>query len=573
MTAPAAQGARRPADLSARPRFAPWSVPWSVHLPVPWALAALALCGLILSPLVSLTLEAVQGSGELWPHLLAYVLPQAVAQTAGLLLGVGLVVTVIGTGTAWLVAAYEFPGRRLLEIGLLLPLAVPTYIVAYAYLDLLHPLGPVQGGLRDLLGLTSPRDLRLPELRSLPGCILLLGFVLYPYVYLPTRALFLMQTGNLLEAARTLGRGPAGVFARVALPLARPAIALGASLALMEALNDIGAAEFLGVRTLTVQVYATWVNRQDLAGAAQIALVMLVVVIGLVAAERWARRGRGFSGSAQRPRTLARQPLTGARALAALGLGLAPVALGFLIPAAYLAHAAAGRLSRAGLPERLPGEILSTVLYAGSATLIAGAIGFLVAASPRLLSRRLGPGLIRVASLGYALPGTILAIGLLGPLALADSAFASASTAMFGAAPALIGLGTGGALVIAYLVRFLAVAIGTCEAGLARLPASLPDAARMLGRGPLATLARVQLPLTWPALMSGALLVFVDCVKELPATLLLRPLNVETLATHLYGEAARGTYEDGTVAALLIVLVGLIPVAVLLRLGSRAGRA
>ncbi|WP_336486387.1 ABC transporter permease [Methylobacterium nigriterrae] len=544
--------------------------------PVPgtpiWAIAALALIGLVLSPLVSLALAALQGSGELWPHLLAYVLPQAVAQTAGLLAGVGLVVVLVGTGTAWLVAAFDFPGRRLLEIGLLLPLAVPTYIVAFAYLDLLHPLGPVQSLLRAGLGLTNPRELSLPDLRSLPGCILLLGFVLYPYVYLPTRALFLMQAGNLLEAARTLGRGPAATFLRVALPLARPAVALGASLALMEALNDIGAAEFLGVRTLTVQVYATWVNRSDLAGAAQIALVMLVVVIGLVAAERWARRGRGFAGSAQRPRGLARMPLTGMRGLAALALGLAPIALGFLIPAAYLAHSAAGRIARAGLPERLPAEILSTVLYAGSATLIAGAIGFLVAASPRLLSRRLGPGFIQLASLGYALPGTILAIGLLGPLALADSALAAATSAVFGAAPALIGLGTGGALVTAYLVRFLAVAVGTCEAGLARVPGTLPDAARMLGRGPVATLARVQLPLTWPAIVSGALLVFVDCVKELPATLLLRPLNVETLATHLYGEAVRGTYEDGAVAALLIVLVGLIPVAVLLRLGRRGPR-
>ncbi|MEA1831623.1 iron ABC transporter permease [Methylobacterium durans] len=541
--------------------------------PLAWVLGALALTGLVLSPLVSLAHAALQGSGELWPHLLEYVLPQAILQTAGLLAGVGLTVTLIGTGAAWLVAAYDFPGRRLLEIGLLLPLAVPTYIVAFAYLDLLHPLGPVQSGLRDALGLASPRDLRLPELRSLPGCILLLGFVLYPYVYLPTRALFLMQAANLLEAARTLGHSPRAVFARVALPMARPAVVLGASLALMEALNDIGAAEFLGVRTLTVQVYATWINRSDLPGAAQIALVMLLVVIGLVVAERWARRGRGFAGTAQRPRTLTRTRLTGPRAAAAFLLGLTPVALGFLIPAGYLAHSAAGRIARAGLPETLPAEILSTVLYAGAATLIAGMVGFLVAASPRLIAKRAGTALIRVASLGYALPGTILAIGLLGPLALADSALAAASSAVFGAAPALIGLGTGGALITAYLVRFLAVAIGTCEAGLSRVPGSLPDAARMLGRGPVATLAHVQLPLTWPALVSGGLLVFVDCVKELPATLLLRPLNVETLATHLYGEAARGTYEDGAVAALLIVLVGLIPVAILLRLGSRSQQA
>ena len=232
--------------------------------PLAWAAGALALAALILSPVVSLALTAAGGSSEVWPHLLAHVLPQATLTTAFLLGGVGLLVVMLGVGSAWLVSAYEFRGRRLLEIGLLLPLAVPTYIVAFAYLDLLHPIGPVQTALRDALGVARPKDLLLPEIRSLPGCILLLGFVLYPYVYLPTRALFLMQAGTLIEAARILGRSPMAVFFHVALPLARPAIALGTSLALMETLNDIGAAEFLGVRTLTVQVYATWINRSDL---------------------------------------------------------------------------------------------------------------------------------------------------------------------------------------------------------------------------------------------------------------------------------------------------------------------
>ena len=531
--------------------------------------AALALAALVLSPVASLVVEAARGDGSLWPHLLAHVLPRAMLDTGLLLMGVGVLVVGLGTGTAWLVSAYAFPGRRWLEAALLLPMAVPTYIVAYAYLDLLHPIGPVQTALRGWLGYARPRDFALPELRSLPGCILLLGFVLYPYVYLPTRALFLMQAANLIEAGRMLGRAPSAVFLRVALPLARPAIALGASLALMETLNDIGAAEFLGVRTLTVQVYATWVNRSDLAGAAQIALVMLVAVLALVAVERHARRGRGFAGTAQRPRALARRPLRGWRAGLALGLGSLPVAIGFLIPASYLAQAAAERVLRVGWPASLWSEIGHTVLYAGLATGLATGLGFLVAASPRLLPGGLGPGLIRVTGLGYALPGAILAIGLLGPLALADTALSEGLTRVFGGAPALIGLGTGGALVVAYLIRFLAVATGTCEAGLARLPRSLPDAGRMLGRGPASTLVRVQAPLAWPAVLSGALLVFVDCVKELPATLLLRPLNVETLATHLYGEAARGTYEDGTVAALLIVGVGLMPVLVLMRLGGR----
>ncbi|MFY9289590.1 MAG: ABC transporter permease subunit, partial [Methylorubrum rhodinum] len=266
-----------------------------------WA-ATLALGALLAAPVVSLAFTAAEGTGELWPHLAAYVLPQAIRDTALLLAGVGLLVIGLGTGTAWLVSAFDFPGRRLLDAALLLPLAVPTYVVAFAYLDLMHPLGPVQSGLRGMLGLAGPRDLVLPELRSLPGCILLLGFVLYPYVYLPTRALFLMRAGGLLEAARMLGAGPGRTFFRVALPLARPAVALGTGLALMEALNDVGAAEFLGVRTLTVQVYATWVNRSDLPGAAQIALVMLACVLLLVGLERLARGGRGFAGTGQRER-------------------------------------------------------------------------------------------------------------------------------------------------------------------------------------------------------------------------------------------------------------------------------
>ncbi|GJE04006.1 ABC transporter permease [Methylobacterium isbiliense] len=552
----------------ALPRLSPTPGLW--RGPLPWALAAGAVALLVLAPLAALGLEALQGSSGLWPHLFAYVLPQAILDTGLLLAGVGLLVVAIGTGAAWLVAAYEFPGRRLLDWALLLPLAVPTYIVAYAYLDLLHPVGPVQSAIRALLGVAHPRDLMLPDVRSLPGCILLLGFVLYPYVYLPARALFLMQSANLVEAGRSLGLAPAAVFRRVALPLARPAIALGTSLALLEALNDIGAAEFLGVRTLTVSIYATWVNRSDLPGAAAIALVMLVFVLALMAVERAARRRRGYAGAAQRPRRMSRQHLTGAPALLALGLGTLPVAVGFLAPAAYLAVEALHRVRFAGVSPTILREALNTLLYSGIATLLATGLGLVVAAGPRLFSDR-GAwriALVRCATLGYAMPGAILAIGLMPPLAGLDAALDGASRALTGAGLGLVGLGTGVALVYAYVVRFLAVTVGTSEAGLARVPRSLGDAGRVLGRGAAATLAQIHLPLTWPAVLGGALLVFVDCVKELPATLLLRPLNVETLATHLYGEAARGTYEDGAVAALLIVAVGLAPVAVLLRMST-----
>ena len=257
------------------------------------------------------------------------------ANTAWLLLGVGLVVTLLGTGTAWLVTAYDFPGRSWLTWALLLPMAVPTYIVAFAYLDLLHPIGPIQTALRAVLGYDGPRDFRLPDLRSLPGAIFVLGFVLYPYVYLSTRVMFMSQAASLLEAARTLGAGRFEVFRRVVLPMARPAIAVGLSLALLETLNDIGASEFLGVQTLTVAVYTTWVTRSDLGGAAQIALTMMALAVGLILLERHGRRRQRFANT-QRMRPMSPRLLRGGRAWLALGLGLLPVVIGFAAPTAYL---------------------------------------------------------------------------------------------------------------------------------------------------------------------------------------------------------------------------------------------
>ena len=314
-----------------------------------WLFLSAAVAVLVAAPLVALVFAASQGTANLWGDLLAYVLPAAVRDTIVLLAGVGVLTAAVGTGAAWLVTAYDFPGRRSLGWALLLPLAVPTYIVAYAYLDLLHPVGPVQTALRALLGIDSPRDFRLPDIRSMTGCIILLGFVLYPYVYLTTRAMFLMQSASLIEAARTLGVGRGAMLLRVAVPLARPAIAVGVALALMEALNDIGASEFLGVRTMAVSIYTTWVTRSDLAGAAQIALALLAIVIGVVLVERWGRRQRRYAAAAQDPRRLTPHRLQGVSALGALVIGLVPVALGFAVPAAYLTTAAIERAQFAGI--------------------------------------------------------------------------------------------------------------------------------------------------------------------------------------------------------------------------------
>lgn len=534
-----------------------------------WLVLAWIIAGLVLAPVAALAVIAAQGSGDLWPHLIAYVLPQAVIDTALLLVGVGCIVVTVGTGMAWLVTAYDFRGRALLEWGLLLPLAMPTYIAAFAYLDVLHPIGPVQSTLRALLGLTSPHDLWFPEIRSMAGCIFLLGFVLYPYVYLSTRAMFLMQSACVLDVSRTLGQTPGGAFFRVALPLARPAIAVGTSLALMEALNDIGASEFLGVRTLTVSIYSTWVNRSSLPGAAQIALVMLALVISLVVLERRARRHQRYAAAAQRARRVMPTRLTGARGVAALGLGLLPMLIGFAVPAAYLAVQAFKRVQFAGMSRFLVAETINTVTMAAIATAATIGLALCVVYTTRLTRAPAAAAAARVASLGYAVPGTVLAIGLMMPLASIDNGIDEMTQRFLGVSTGLLLSGSGLALIYAYVVRFLAIATGGIESGLARVPHSLDYAARTLGETAGGTVRHIHIPLIRPALLAAALLVFVDCMKELSATLLLRPLNFETLATHVYAEAARGTYEDGAVAALMIVAFGLVPVVLLARMSRR----
>ncbi|MBU9332112.1 ABC transporter permease [Burkholderia multivorans] len=535
-----------------------------------WTFAALAIAAAVAAPLAALVAAAFDADLAHWRHLAAFVLPQALANTLLLLAGVGTIVSIVGTGCAWLVTAYDFPGRRTLTWALLLPLAVPTYIVAFAYLDLLHPIGPVQSAVRWLLGFDSPRQFRLPDLRSLPGAVFVLGFVLYPYVYLSTRAMFVTQSASLLEAARTLGAGRVATFWRVVMPLARPAIAVGVSLALLETLNDIGASEFLGVQTLTVSVYTTWITRSDLAGAAQIALAMLAVVVAMIALERYGRRRQRYAHG-RRMRPLAPRRLTGAAGCTAAVLGWLPVLLGFGAPAAYLTVETAKRLHQVGgVSAQLLDGLANTLTIAAAATVATLACGLIVAWAARAQRDSMRAGVARlgarIASLGYAVPGTVLAIGLLTPLGAVDRLFGT----MLGR-DGLWLIGSAAALVIAYTVRFLAIAAGNVEAGLARIPPSLEQAARSLGETAAGALRRVHLPLLRPALTTSALLVFVDAMKELPATLLLRPLNFDTLATWLYAEAARGTYEEGAVAALAIVLAGLVPVILLARTRHKIG--
>jgi iron(III) transport system permease protein len=429
----------------------------------------------------------------------------------------------------------------------------------------LHPLGPIQAATRSLFGITLP----LPELRSMGGAIFLLGFVLYPYVYLAARATFLMQSASALEVARTLGAGRTEVFFRIALPLARPAIAVGATLALLEALNDIGASEFLGVRTLTVSIYSTWLNRSSLPGAAQIALFMLAAVVLLFLLERWGRRKQQYAPAARRVQPLAPVALRGLRAWLAAAACAAPVVIGFLIPAIYLLVQATERVAAAGIPRHLIAETGYTLLFAAAATAATILLGLVVAFAVRMRRDRPANAASRIASLGYAIPGTVLAVGLLAPLAAFDNSLDAVMRQSFGVSTGLLLSGSGAALVLAYTIRFLAISINGFEAGYAKIPANIDAAARSLGETASGTVRRVHLPMLKPALGTAAILVFVDCMKELPATLMLRPFGVETLATHIYAEAVRGTYEDGAVAALTIVAAGLVPVIWLARMSRR----
>ncbi len=516
--------------------------------------------------MLALAVVAARGSGDLWPHLIRYVLPNALVETAWFLLGIGAFVALVGTSTAWLVSLYRFPLHRLLSWALLLPLAMPGYIAAYAYLDILHPVGPLQSSLRAMLGIAHPRGLILPDIRSLGGCVLVMGLVLFPYVYLSARAAFAFQAADAIWAARGLGASGWHLFRRIGIPMARPALAVGISLALMEALNDVGASEFLGVRTLTVSVYVTWLTRGSLEGAAQIALVLVALVIVLLGAERWGRRRYGFVGDATPYDPVA---LTGARAaLATLACAL-PVILGFLVPVGHLLAKAWERVAAFGLPPGLAGWIGNSAWFAAWAALATVTCGLVLAFAARIAQ---GGLLLRVGTIGYALPGGVAAVGLIIALGAFDDGLAAVWGWMSASPLAWTATGSGVTLVLAYIVRFLAIPAAGLDAAYARMSEDYDNAARGLGCLPLRLLRSIHLPaLRWPLGVAG-LLVFIDAMKELPATLLLRPVNVETLATVLYGEAVRGTYEDGAVAALALVSVAMIAAALLTPLETRIRR-
>jgi iron(III) transport system permease protein len=531
----------------------------------PWlSAAAMAVSTIVLLPLAALVVLALSGNGEEWRYLLEVILPKASATTLALLVIVALSTAVLGVAAAWLVVAYDFPLRRLLSWALVLPLAVPPYLAAYAFAEFFLYSGPVQSLVRAIFGFETIRDYWFPDIRSTGGAAFVMASVLYPYVYLTTRIVFLMQGRNIADVARTLGASPGKVFRRVLLPVARPAIVAGVALVLMETINDIGASEYLGVQTLTVSIYSTWLNRNSLEGGAQIALVMLVLVLLLLVADEQARRQQRFhvTRATQLKSRPQRMSLAGAwRIVVPIGL-LLPILSGFGIPFYVFGSYVLSRLDLA-FSRELGGAFLNSIVTAATAALLTVALALLLINAARLSRSRAMRILVRLASIGYALPGGIIGLGLLFVLARFDNAVDGFLRNALGVSTGLLITGTAAAVVLACTIRFLALAEGAVRSGMEKLPPNIDDAARSLGRTPLTSALTVLLPLLKPAILTALVLVFVDTIKELSATILLRPFGFETLATFVYEAASRGVPEDGAVAAMLIVLTALVPVALL----------
>jgi iron(III) transport system permease protein len=517
-----------------------------------------AIAVLLALPVLTVAAGLLAPTDGTWARLVAVTLPQYVLNTAALLLGTGLGALVIGVGTAWLVVAYRFPGSGLCTWLLLLPLSVPAYLLAYVYADLLQFTGPLQTALRGWFG-WERGDYWFPEIRSLGGAVGVMTFAVYPYVYMLARTAFLEQSASVLEASRTLGVGPWPTFIRVAVPLARPGIVAGLTLALMEVLADFGAVKHFEVPTFTTGIYLTWFGLGSPMGAAKLASGLLMFVALILAAERALRGGRRFHQTAMRAPQTTDAPLGGARGLAALVCCLVPPAVGFLVPGAVLLRMAlvAGDPVLGSRFVALAGRSLG---LAALAALVSVAAATVLAYGVRLAAGPAVRAAARLATLGYALPGSLIAVGVMLPAAGFDNAVDAWARATIGRPTGLLVSGTVVVLIFAYLVRFLAISFNTVDAALSRIRPGMDEAARTLGHGARSTLLRVHAPLMSGSLLAAGLLVFVDTLKELPATLILRPFNFDTLAIRVYQLASDERLAQASTAALAIVGTGLLPV-------------
>ncbi len=546
----------------------PLAIPQRRRAPA-WAWISLLAGAAVAAPLLAVLLTASTRPGATVLHIASTTLPEMLGNSALLALLVALMAGSAGAISAWIVAACDFRGRRVLEVALLLPMAMPAYLNGYVYTWLLDVAGPAQTAFRDLTGLRYGQYW-MPEVRSLPGAAVMLAMVLYPYVYLLCRAAFLQQSVCLIEASRTLGHGLARTFTHVALPLARPALAAGIALALMETLADFGTVQHFGVRTFTTGIYEAWFGMGDRGAAAQLSVGLLGCVFLLLGLEHLSRGGRRFHPTTTRNPPLHQVRLHGWKQVAAILACAMPVVLGFVVPGGALAWLAVTTGDPLD-PRRFVPFATNSLVLSGITAGLAVALAAMMAWAARMYPSAPRRVANQVAALGYALPGSVIAVGTLVPFGVFDNALDAWMRERFGVSTGLILSGTIVALVFAYLVRFLAVALGAVESGLARLKPSLFAAARVLGRSPGQAVRAVELPLARGALLTAAVLVFVDTMKELPATLIVRPFDFDTLAVRIYNLASDERLAEASTAALLIVVVGLLPVAALTRAMRRAG--
>lgn len=552
-----------------------------LRLPSPLFLAGLLIAGCVALPVASvLAYVFTGGTGDTWKHLADTVLVDYVLNTLLLCLGVAVGTLLLGVSTAWLTAMHDFPGRRMFEWALVLPLAVPAYVMAYVYTDLLQFVGPVQTWLRETFQWTRA-DYWFPDVRSVGGAIAMFVLTLYVYVYLLARQSFLERASGMMEAARTLGLGPWAAFFRVSLPLARPAVAVGMLLALMETLADFGTVAYFGVPTFTTGIYRAWFALGDRIAAAQLAAALLGFVVLLATMEQLSRRRARFNNTTGRNRPQHGQRLRGIAALAATLTCLLPLLLGFLLPAGLLLHMAVTE-GDAQFGARFLTLARNSATLAGLTALLAVILALLLGYGSRMAQRAAGQAraatavltrlLNRLVGLGYAVPGSVIAVGVLIPVTRFDLWLAAQWQGLTGDNPGLLLTGGIAALIYAYLVRFLSVALQTAEASLGKITASIDDASRSLGLGQVATLRRVHLPMLRGSLLTAGLLVFVDVMKELPATLVMRPFNFDTLATQAYTLAADERLAEASTAALTIVAVGILPLIAVSRQIARSRR-
>jgi iron(III) transport system permease protein len=527
-------------------------------------LVALLAAALIAAPLLSVATHVFSGgTGGTWAHLAATVLPDYVATTLWLCAGVGLGVLALGVGAAWLVTRHEFPLRSQFEWALVLPLAMPAYVMAYTYTDLLQYVGPVQTALREAFGWRRA-DYWFPDVRSTGGAVAMFVLVLYPYVYMLARTAFIERAGGLVEVARAMGLTPWQGFLRVSLPLARPAIAAGVALALMETLADYGTVSYFAVQTFTTGIYRAWFSLGDRVAAAQLALALLAFVIGVLVLERLSRGRSRFHDTTLRQGGVARLGLRGPKAVAAVLACALPLVLGFLLPAGLLLQMAWSE-GDAQFGSRFLLLARNSVLVSGTTALAAVTLALLIAYAARSHAGPATRWAHRIAGLGYALPGSVIAVGVLIPVTRLDHAIATLLRETLQVEIGLVFTGGIAALVYACLVRYLTAALQAVDAGLSKITPHMDDAARSLGHGPAETLRRVHLPLLRGSVLTAALLVFIDVMKELPATLVMRPFNFDTLATQAYTLASDERLAEASTSALAIVVVGLLPMMILCR--------